>query len=175
MVSATQRSRSRPQGGETERPTVELRRLDRLVTRWLARNSITLLRISMALVFLGFGVLKFFPNLSPAQDLARETMHALTFGLIPDSLGRVFVAVLESTIGLSLLTGRFMRLGLALLAVAMVGILSPLVLFPGDLFSGQFHAPTLAGQYVLKDVVLLSSGLVIAARASGGRMVPPDK
>jgi uncharacterized membrane protein YkgB len=69
------------------------------------------------------------------------------------------------------------RLGLALLGVAMVGILSPLVLFPGELFAGPDHAPTLEGQYVLKDVVLLAGGLVVAARELGGRPVaePADE
>jgi uncharacterized membrane protein YkgB len=38
------------------------------------------------------------------------------------------------------------------------------VLFPGELFSGPDHAPTLAGQYVLKDVILLAASLVVMAR-----------
>lgn len=138
----------------------------------LARYSITLLRVSLGLVFLGFGVLKFFDR-SPAQDLAERTTEALTFGLISGTAAGILVAALESGIGICLISGRQVRLGLALLAVTMVGILSPLVLFPGDLFAGKDHAPTLEGQYVLKDVVLLASGLVIAARELVGRPLPP--
>lgn len=138
----------------------------------LARSSITVLRVSLGLVFLGFGVLKFFDR-SPAQDLAERTTDALTFGLISGTAAGILVAALESSIGICLITGRQVRLGLALLAVTMVGILSPLVLFPGDLFAGRDHAPTLEGQYVLKDVVLLAGGLVIAARELGGRPLPP--
>lgn len=137
----------------------------------LARYSISLLRVSLGLVFLGFGILKFF-DISPAQDLAERTTDALTFGLLSGTAAGIYVAALESCIGLCLISGRYVRLGLALLAIAMVGILSPLVLFPGDLFAGKDHAPTLEGQYVLKDVVLLASGLVIAARELGGRPLP---
>ena len=136
---------------------------------WLALHSVTLLRLSLGVVFLGFGVLKFFPGLSPAADLAGETFRELTFGLVPESVGLFFVAALETAIGLSLLTGRLLRLGLTLLAVAMVGILSPLVLLPEELFRGALWAPTLEGQYVVKDVVLLAAALAVAGSAFGRR------
>lgn len=138
----------------------------------LARYSITVLRISLGLVFFGFGILKLFDR-SPAQNLAERTTEALTFGLISGTAAGILVAALECTIGICLVTRRQVRLGLGLLAVAFVGILSPLVLFPDDLFAGKDHAPTLEGQYVLKDVVLVASGLVIAARELGGRPLAP--
>ena len=150
-----------------------LARLDALATYWLARSgiklrpSIVMLRLSLGLVFLGFGALKFFPGLSPAEGLAKEAMDKLTLGLVPGGVGIVLVALLETAIGLSFLTGRYLRLGVVLLGVAMVGVLSPLVLFPDELFSRRHNAPTLEGQYVLKDVILLAAGLVIAASARG--------
>jgi uncharacterized membrane protein YkgB len=49
----------------------------------MARHGITLLRVSLGVVFLWFGVLKFFPGLSPAQSLAARTIHTLTFGMVP--------------------------------------------------------------------------------------------
>jgi uncharacterized membrane protein YkgB len=55
-----------------------------------------------------------------------------------------------------------LRTGLLVLGFSLVGILSPLVLFFGDLFPG---APTLEAQYVLKDVVLAAAGLVVAVKA----------
>ena len=141
------------------------------VSQWLARYSLTVLRISLGLVFVEFGVLKFVPGLSPAEDLASETMHVLTLGLIPEGLGLLLIATLETAVGLLLLTGRFLRLGLGLLGLVMVGILAPLVLFPDRLFAGPAHAPTLEGQYVLKDVVLLAAGLVLAASARHGVVI----
>lgn len=151
------------------------RRLDARLSAWLAHASLPLLRISVGLVFLGFGLLKFVPDLSPAEDLARRTTRELTFDLIPDGAGLILVAALETAIGLSLLTGRYVRFGLALLALAMVGILAPLLLFPGDLFARRYYAPTLEGQYVLKDVVLLAAALAVAADALGGQMVTDDE
>lgn len=147
-----------------------LLRLEARLVGWLARYSIVLLRVSLGLVFLGFGLLKFFPGASPAEDLAERTMDALTLGLIPGNVGIIGVAVLETAIGLSLTTGRYQRLGLALLGMAMVGVLSPVILFYGDLFPEPFQ-PTLAAQYVLKDIVLLAAGLVVAAGGRGGRIV----
>lgn len=146
-------------------------RLDRLITDLLARYSLPLLRVSLGLIFLGFGVLKFFPDLSPAEDLAQATMGRLTFGIVPDSIGILLVAGVETSIGVSLITGKYQRVGIALLAMAMIGVLSPIALFPGDLFGGEYNAPTLEGQYVLKDLVLLTSGMVVAAGARGGRIV----
>jgi uncharacterized membrane protein YkgB len=74
----------------------------------------------------------------------------------------LLTALMECFIGLTLVTGRFLRTGLLVLGMALVGIMSPLALFFGDLFPG---APTLEAQYVLKDVVLAAAGLVIAAKA----------
>jgi putative oxidoreductase len=153
-------------------PRAVRREAEARVMEWLARYSVDLLRISVGLVFLAFGVLKFFPGLSPAQELAGRTVEILSLGLVPDQVAVLMVATLETTIGLLLVTGRWLRLGVALLILAMVGILSPLVLLPDELFRGRIYAPTLEGQYVLKDVVLVSAAFVIAARALGARMVP---
>jgi uncharacterized membrane protein YphA (DoxX/SURF4 family) len=131
----------------------------------LSRVGPTALRLAMGAVFLGFGVLKFFPGVSPAEGLAIETFGILTLGLLPDDLARLAVAGLETTIGVLLLTGRWPRVAVGLLAIALVGILSPLVLLPGQLFAGPFGAPTLEGQYVLKDVVLAAAAIVLAGKA----------
>jgi putative oxidoreductase len=138
---------------------------------WLARHSIDLLRITVGLVFLGFGVLKFFPGLSPAEPLAARTLDILTLGLMPERMGLFLVASLETLIGLLLLAGRGVRVALGLLVVELIGILSPIVLLPGEMFRGSIVAPTLAGQYVLKDIVLVAAALVIAARTLGARLV----
>jgi hypothetical protein len=53
----------------------------------------------------------------------------------------------------------------------MIGILSPLVLLPGELFARPYE-PTLAGQYVLNDLVLLAAGLVAAASVKLERPTP---
>jgi uncharacterized membrane protein YphA (DoxX/SURF4 family) len=84
-------------------------RLAALVARWLARHSITLLRLSLGLIFLAFGLLEFFPGHSPAGALAARTLGVFTFGELPPNVDRVLAATLETTVGLCLTTGWFPR------------------------------------------------------------------
>lgn len=154
-----------------DRPrTQHVGRMTGLVDRvrdWLNRYSIDVLRISLGLVFSGFGILKFFPGVSPAEDLATRTVETLTLGSLSGDAALWVTAAVECFIGVTLATGRLLRTGLVVLATALVGILSPLVLFFGDMFPG---APTLEAQYVLKDLVLAAAGLVIGANALGSRL-----
>ena len=143
-----------------------------LIDGWLVRHSITVLRWSLGVVFLGFGLLKFFPGVSPAEYVATETTSMLTFGLVGHGPALIGVALLESAIGLCLLTGRFLGLGLALLGLALVGILSPLLLLTDELFTGPSSAPNLLGQYVFKDLILVAAALVVVAIARGAELVP---
>ena len=144
-------------------------RLDTSLNRWLVAHSIALLRVSLGLVFLTFGALKFFPGLSPIEGLATRTTTALTFGLVPPSVGLVMIAALEVTIGLCFVTGRYLRVGVCLMGAQLIGSMSPLVLFTGELFSGLLHAPTLVAQYILKDVVLVAVGMVLWCSPPLGR------
>lgn len=143
---------------------------DAALHRWLVAHSLTMLRISLGVIFLGFGLLKYFPGVSPAQGLVERTTDVLFAGLVPGPVALAGIATLECTIGLCLILGRGMRLAIYLLAVQMVGILSPLVFFPGRLFAGPHGAPTLEGQYVLKDIVLATATMVIATTLRGGRL-----
>lgn len=144
---------------------------DEKITDWMARYGVVLLRISLGVVFLWFGVLKFFPGLSPAQELAARTISALTFGYVPPSVSVPVLAAWECVIGLGLISGRFMRATLLLLFLQMLGTITPLFLFPSEAFIRFPYAPTLEGQYIIKNVVLVSAGLVIGATVRGGAVV----
>ncbi len=146
-------------------------RLDLRITRWMGRYGILLLRISMGIVFLWFGALKFFPGLSPAADLATRTIERLTFGLIAPEAALLILAVWESLIGLGLIFGVFMRFTLLLLFVQMLGTITPIFLFPQEVFTAIPYAPTLEGQYIFKNMVLISAGLVIGATLRRGQAV----
>jgi putative oxidoreductase len=136
--------------------------LKMLLERW----SIPALRVALGLVFAAFGVTKFFPGVSPLEPLVEATWGVLTFGVVGGQLALVLTAIIETVAGLALISGVFARFGLVMLAVAFVGILSPLVFFPGELFADS--GPTLLGQYVLKNVVLVAAALVIASRVLHG-------
>ncbi len=137
--------------------------------QWLAQHSITSLRISLGLVIAGFGALKFIPDASPAEALVRQTTEALTFGVVSGTTAVLITAVLETLLGLVLLTGRGLRLGLVVMAGWLAVIMAPVVLFPSEMFPGGF--PTLAAQYVLKDLILAAAWAVVAAQVLGARLV----
>ena len=86
-----------------------LRGIEAGAQRWLIAHSIALLRVSMGAVFLAFGALKFFPGVSPAQDLVEKTIDVITFGLVPGAVALVLVATVECVIGLCLISGRALR------------------------------------------------------------------
>lgn len=154
----------------TSHSSVQLyKRVDRSLTLWMARNGIRILRVSLGIVFLWFGILKFFPGMSPAEKLAADTIRMLTFGLVPRDLSLVLLAGWECLIGAGLLFGVYLRVTLLLLFVQMLGAATPLLLMPGDAFTHVPWAPTLEGQYIIKNLVILSAGLVIGATVRGGR------
>jgi uncharacterized membrane protein YphA (DoxX/SURF4 family) len=145
------------------------------ITRLMARYGLPLLRLSVGIVFLWFGFLKFFPNLSPAEDLAARTIETLTFGIVQPELSLPVLAVWEVLIGAGLVTGRFMRITLLLLLLQMLGTITPLFLFPAETFTQFPYAPTLEGQYIIKNIVLVSAAIVIGATVRGGAVIAdPD-
>ena len=144
--------------------------IDVRITRWMARNGVSLLRIALGVVFFWFGVLKLFPGLSPAQDLAGRTIAILTFGVLRPELSVPILAVWECMIGLGLISGRWMRATVLLLVAQMTGTLLPLAFFPEATFTRMPYAPTLEGQYIIKNLVLVAAALVLGATVRGGRM-----
>jgi uncharacterized membrane protein YphA (DoxX/SURF4 family) len=154
---------------ETVRASVD--RLEIQLTEWMARNAIALLRVSLGIVFFWFGALKFFPGLSPAEDLAARTISMLTFGIVQPNISLPVLAAWECAIGLGLITGRCLRATLVLLFAQMAGTVLPLFFFPKETWSHLPYAATLEGQYIIKNVVLVSAGLVIGATVRGGALV----
>jgi uncharacterized membrane protein YphA (DoxX/SURF4 family) len=95
----------------------------------------------------------------------------LTCGLIQPEITTPLLAVWETAIGLGLITGKFLRITLLLLFTQMLGTLTPLFLFPTETFTRVPYAPTLEGQYIIKNLVLISAGMVVGATVRGGQIV----
>jgi uncharacterized membrane protein YphA (DoxX/SURF4 family) len=155
--------------------TTIFNRLDIRLTAWMARHGIQLLRFTLGVIFLWFGVLKFFPGLSPAQSLAGNTIAVLSFGLLSPGAALLILAIWESLIGVGLLTGVLLRGTLFLLWLQMLGTITPLFLFPELCFRVYPVAPTLEGQYIVKNLVLISAGIVIGGTVRGGRLTSPPE
>jgi uncharacterized membrane protein YphA (DoxX/SURF4 family) len=150
--------------------TTTFDRVDTTLTEWMARIGIQLLRLSLGVIFLWFGILKFFPGVSPAQTLAGNTIAVLSLGLLAPGTAVFVLAVWESLIGIGLLTGVLLRGTLLLLWLQMLGTITPLFLFPEVCFTVVPYAPNLEGQYIIKNLVLISAGIVIGATVRGGRL-----
>jgi len=160
-----------PSAPERARLAGRLNLLDARLVGWWAAHGITLLRMSLGLIFFWFGVLKFFPGLSTAEGLATRTISVLTFGLVPPSVSLPVLAAWECAIGLGLLTGRFLRATLVLLFAQMAGTFLPLAFFPLETFKVVPLVPNLEGQYIIKNLVLVSAALVVGATARGGGLI----
>ena len=145
-------------------------RIDRRITTWMADHGLLLMRLALGIVFLWFGGLKLFPGASPAEQLAGRTIETLTGGLVPRATALPVLAVWEVAIGVGLLAGRWMRVTLLLLFVQMLGTITPLVLIPSETFTTFPLAPTLEGQYIIKNVVLVAAAIVLGATVRGGEL-----
>ncbi len=133
-------------------------KFDRRITDWMAEHGVLLLRISLGLVYVWFGALKLFPGASPASDLIRQS-----FEFMPTSLFIPAIGVLEVLIGLGFLAGVFLRVVILLMFFQMIGALSPIVLEPGAVWQGFPFVLTMEGQYMVKNVVLISAAIIVGA------------
>lgn len=142
-------------------PPIE--RLDRAVTTFLRRWSIPALRVSLGIVFVWFGAMKVF-DVTPVADLVASTVYWFDPNWVVPVLG-----VLEVIVGVGLLFRIALRLVLGLFAVQMVGTFLVLALLPEVSFDGGNPLLlTVEGEFVVKNLVLLSAGMVVGATVSGG-------
>ncbi|HKP28211.1 MAG TPA: DoxX family membrane protein [Gemmatimonadales bacterium] len=146
--------------------------IDVRITAWMARHGVTFSRIALGIIFFWFGIIKFVPGWSPASDLATRTIAKLSGGAMPSDLSLKLLAGWEVLIGLGLLTGKFLRITLLLLFVQMSGTMLPLVFFRNETFRAFPYAPTLEGQYIIKNLVLIAAAIVVGATVRGGKLKP---
>ncbi|MGY0041176.1 hypothetical protein [Pedobacter sp. NJ-S-72] len=82
------------------------------------------------------------------------------------------LAIWECIIGLGLISKKWLGLTLLLLYFQMIGTFLPLVFFTDETFVHSLFIPTLLGQYIIKNIVLLSGGIVIGATVKGRGFMP---
>ncbi|MFP4059005.1 MAG: hypothetical protein ACOCYF_01175 [Bacteroidota bacterium] len=145
-------------------------KVDKTLTQWMAEHGLKLLRISVGIIFTWFGILKFFKGLSPAESLAITTIDILSFRLIPEDVIIYGLATWETLIGIGLLLKIFMRETLLLLYLQMLGTFTPVFLLPNEVFAEFPYALTIEGQYIFKNLVVISAGIVLGATVRGARI-----
>ena len=122
------------------------------------RWSIPLLRYALGIVFIWFGLLKLL-DASPVVELIKMTYSFFPYPWFVKILG-----VWELVIGLGLLTRRAPRITLTLLWLQMLGTLASPVFAPQLFFtSGNPFYLTTIGEFVIKNIVLVSASFVIAS------------
>ena len=142
-----------------ERSWTRLRRLDERVRASLKQIAPAMLRVSLGLVFVWFGVLKIVGE-TPVSDLVAGTVYWLDPEWFVPLLG-----IFEVVVGIGLLLGRGLRIVLALFVLQMIGTFLVLVVQPEIAFQdGNPLLLTTEGEFVIKNLVLLSAGLVLGSR-----------
>jgi uncharacterized membrane protein YkgB len=120
-----------------------------------------LLRLALGIVFFHFGFLKFFPDLSPAEMLASQTIMRLPGSWLDARTAMLWLALLECTIGLGFLFNVGLRFVSFLFLLHMIGTFMPIFLLPELAFKIAPFAPTLEGQYILKNLVFVAAGWTV--------------
>ena len=140
--------------------------LDKRISHTMARVGVPALRISLAIIFIWFGILKPL-GLSPAGALVESTVAWMPF-FTPSQWVSV-IGWWEVAIGVTFLFKSTLRIAIALLFLQMAGTFLPIVLLPEVTFqAGGFpFLPTIEGQYIVKNLLIISAALVVGGTVRG--------
>jgi len=137
-------------------------KIDQQIARWMRRGSAPAIRISFGIIFIWFGILKLF-DVSSAESLLKATVVWLPFG--SPEFWLIIIGWWEVIIGVTFLFSRTTKIAIALLFLQMFGTFMPLVLLPEITFqNGNIFTPSLEGQYIIKNVMIISAALVLGGK-----------
>ncbi|CAN5149557.1 hypothetical protein BH09PAT3_BH09PAT3_2350 [soil metagenome] len=139
---------------------LQLTQIDLRLIAFFQRTFIPVARFSIFLIFFWFGFIKLL-GLSPAGPLA-EALTAKTVGMQYFDPLFYILAAMECLIGILFLIPKTTRVVIPLLLLHMVLVCSPLILVT-SLTWQQFGVPTLEGQYIIKNAVVIAIAIGIAA------------
>lgn len=132
--------------------------VDSKITSTMQKVGVPFLRIAVGIVFIWFGALKVL-DASPATELVKHTVY-----WVDPSWFVPFLGWWEIIIGLCFVIRPLTRLGIALLAPQMIGTFLPLIILPMVVFQGGNPLfPTLEGQYIIKNLVIIGAAIVIGS------------
>ncbi|HMO99711.1 MAG TPA: hypothetical protein PKE26_11425 [Kiritimatiellia bacterium] len=129
--------------------------IDTVIAGWMSRNGIRMLRWSLGIVFIWYGALKTV-GMSPAQELVARTVY-----WFPPEMFIPILGWWEVVIGLGLIIRPLARVAIALLFLQMPGTFLPLILLPDICFTSIPLGLTIEGQYIVKNLVLISAAIVV--------------
>ncbi len=139
----------------------KLKKFDFAVLNFVKRHDILFARMAIFIVYFWFGALKLF-GVSPADPLVENLLkHTLPFISFQHFI--ILFALFEMLIGILFLIPGLERLAAALLVIHLITTFLPLILLPSETWQA-FLVPTLEGQYIIKNVLIIALALVITAR-----------
>lgn len=138
----------------------ELGRCDKRAAQWMHKHGQVFLRYSLAIVFIWLGALKPL-GFSPVNDLVTNTVFWL-----PSEIFIPFLGYWEIIIGVCLIVKPFIRIALTLLFLQLFGTVLPLAIVPDVCFKDFPFILTLEGQYIIKNIIILSAAIVVGGGLS---------
>ena len=133
----------------------KISKLDKLMVKDMRKWGIPVLRVALGIIFLWFGALKIF-GVTPVADLVGQT-----YSFFPVTEFLVFLGVWEVVIGIGLILKIFLRFVLAILWLQMLGTFIASILEPSIFFNGNIFLLTIEVEFLVKNLVLVASGIVI--------------
>lgn len=140
---------------------IAIKEVDLRLIAFFKKAFLPFARVALFVVFFWFGILKVL-GLSPASPLA-EALTAQTVGMQYFDVLFLVLSIIECVIGVLFLIPKATRIVIPLLLIHMAVVCSPLVLVPGEVWTG-FLVPTLEGQYIIKNLVIVAVAIGVASQ-----------
>jgi len=132
-----------------------LEQLDRRIAYWMRHTGHRLDRVLLGAVFIWFGMLKVFGYTSATSIIAKTVYIGSPETTVP------LLGLWEVAMGLCLVVRPLLRVALLLLFIRLPGTLLALALRPEVCFDGAVFLPTIQGQYLMKDFILVGTALIL--------------
>ena len=138
-----------------------IKRLDMRIINWLQTLEVPVARTAIFIVYFWFGSLKLL-GVSPAAPLV-QALFERTITFMPFSVFYFLFSLFEVIIGILFLIRGMERAAILLLGIHLITTVMPLIFLPHITWQA-FLIPTLEGQYIIKNVLIAASAVVVGSR-----------
>jgi len=139
---------------------MHIRNIDIELIHFFRKISVPVARFGLFVVFFWFGVLKVM-GLSPAGPLVQQLFER-TISFMSFNHFMILFGLFECLIGILFVFPGLERIVIPLLFLHMITTFMPLFLLPSVTWN-SFLVPTLEGQYIIKNLVIIAAAIGIAA------------
>ena len=126
---------------------------------FLKKHTVKFSRFSLFLIYFWFGVLKIFGQ-SPASQLVKDLFDVTLSNFLSFSTFFVLFSFFEIAIGISFLFPKLTKISLYATFLHIITTFIPLLFLSNQTWSALF-VPTFEGQYIIKNLLIISLALMI--------------